>query len=59
MKRMWINQPSTLQLLHRLHATNVLAVPDSGQAMRVYFLSEDIISQQVPRNSLSEGWIGV
>jgi hypothetical protein len=59
MKRMWINQPSTLQLLHRLHATNVLVVPDTDQTMRVYFLSGDVISQQVPRNALSEGWTGV
>lgn len=58
MNRMWINQPSSLQLLHRLHATNVLAVPDTPGAYRVYFLSGDVISQQVPRNALSEGWVG-
>ena len=26
--RMWINQPSTLQPLHHLHGTNVLAIPE-------------------------------
>lgn len=25
-QRMWINQPSELQILHHLHGTNVLAV---------------------------------
>ena len=54
-QRMWINQPSTLQPLHNLHGTNVLAVrEDIG--WRVYFLSGVVISQQVPRGTLSEGW---
>ena len=59
MKRMWINQPSTLQPLHRLHGVNVLAVkePHSDNLMRVYFLKGTTISRPVPRLSLSEGWV--
>ena len=56
LQRMWINQPSTLQPLHRLHGTNVLATPDAGKVHIVYFLSGDVISQQVPPNVLSKGW---
>lgn len=54
--RMWINQPSSLQPLHHLHATNVLAQPDTGRTARVWFLSGDVVSQQVPREALSPGW---
>ena len=54
--RMWINQPSTLQPLHRLHGTNVLAQTDNNTTSRVWFLSGDVISQQVPVNALSWGW---
>lgn len=56
MKRMWINQPSTLQPLHKLHGTNVLAQSDTDDTYRVYFLSGDVMSQQVPKNTLSDGW---
>jgi len=56
LKRMWIDQPSTLQPLHSLHGTNVLAQPDTDKVMRVYFLSGDVISQQVPNEALSPGW---
>jgi hypothetical protein len=56
-RRCWINQPSKLQPLHHLHGTNVLAVPDTDTCDRVYFLSGSILSQQVPRVVLSEGWL--
>ena len=54
-KRMWVNQPSTLQPLHHLHGMNVLAIPD-GDGWQIYFLSGSIISQHAPRLTLSEGW---
>lgn len=57
MERMWINQPSTLQPLHKLNGVNVLAVEETDKIMRVYFLTGDTISQQVPRLCLSSGWI--
>jgi hypothetical protein len=57
MERMWINQPSTLQPLHHLNATNVLATHEYDQTWRVYFLSGDVISMQVRRNCLSAGWL--
>lgn len=55
--RMWINQPSKLQPLHRLHGTNVLAHPDTDGVHRVYFLFGDVVSQQVPSEALSRGWV--
>ena len=56
MKRMWVNQPSTLQPLHELHGTCVLACPDTDRTKRAYFLSGDVIDMQIPRKALSEGW---
>ncbi len=56
MARMWINQPSTLQPLHKLHGVRVLACPDTDTAMRAYFLSGSVISMQVPHEALSAGW---
>lgn len=56
MKRMWINQPSTLQPLHKLHGTNVLAKPETDKVHIAYFLSGPRISQQVPNECLSAGW---
>jgi hypothetical protein len=53
---MWINQPSTLQKFHALHGTNVLAGEDYGDTMKVYFLSGDVISAQVSKRALCEGW---
>ena len=57
LKRMWINQPSTLQALHALHGTNVLAIPEYDDTVRIYFLSGNTISQQVSKNVLSDGWL--
>lgn len=53
--RMWINQPSTLQPLHKYHGTNVLAIPEAG-GYTIYFLSGDTISMQASSNWLSFGW---
>ena len=57
-ERMWVNQPSTLQPLHHLHGTNVLAIRDSDSGrssgtMRIYFLSGPIVSQQTFRECLN------
>lgn len=54
-RRMWVNQPSNLQLLHHLHGTNVLAI-EEGDGWRIYFLDGAVISQQAERSSLSDGW---
>lgn len=56
LRRAWINQPSTLQPLHALHGTLVLAHPDTDAVNRVYFLEGDVLSMQVPNNALSDGW---
>jgi hypothetical protein len=55
-RRMWINQPSTLQRYHALHGTNVLALRETKSTYRVYFLSGSIISQQIGSDALSSGW---
>lgn len=55
-ERMWVNQPSTLQPLHTLHGTNVLAHPEHGDTWRIYFTTGPVISQQAPRLALSPGW---
>lgn len=54
MKRMWINQPSTLQPFHHLHRVNVLW---DEKRETVYFLNGNIISAMLPREILSKGWI--
>lgn len=55
-KRMWINQPSAHQALHKLHGVNVLALLEAPSTYRIYFLSGNIVSQRVPALALSEGW---
>jgi streptomycin 6-kinase len=54
--RMWVNQPSTLQPLHSLHGTNVLAAPEGEGLFRIWFLAGEVVSQQAPRAALSSGW---
>lgn len=56
LRRMWVNQPSTLQPYHALHGINVLAQPEYGSTMRIWFLSGDCVSQQICRSALSDGW---
>lgn len=57
LQRMWINQPSSLQPLHKDHGKLVLAIklgktPNS----QVYFTSGDVISAIYPTIILSKGW---
>ena len=54
--RMWINQPSTLQPVHKLHGTNVLAEKVREGISRVWFLSGPTISADIPTAALSRGW---
>lgn len=54
--RMWINQPSKHQPHHALHGTNVLAQQEHGDVMQIFFLSGEIINQQMSRAHLSPGW---
>jgi hypothetical protein len=56
LRRMWINQPSTLQTLHKLHGERVLAAPGTEGTHRVYFVRGSIVSMQVPYHVLSAGW---
>lgn len=57
MERMWINQPSKLQVYNQLHGTNVLAIKESDTVYRVYFLEGNVVSQRVSKLALSKGWI--
>lgn len=54
--RYWIDAPSKAQAYHSLHGRNVLACPDTHGFYRVYFLEGDVISQQIAREFLVEGW---
>lgn len=56
LQRMWVNQPSTLQQHNDLHGTNVLAYREYDDTWRVYFLSGDVVSQQMLGQALSPGW---
>jgi len=47
LKRYWINQPSTLQPFHKLHGTNVLGIVTNDKTTLIYFLSGDVISQEI------------
>ena len=54
--RVWVNQPSTLQTYHHLSGQNFLAIHEYDDTFRIYFLSGPVISQQISRLALSEGW---
>lgn len=55
-KRMWVNQPSTLQPDHKLHGSLVYAADTGEKYIDIYFLNGPAISQRIARLSLSEGW---
>ena len=58
MKRMWINQPSKLQPMHHHHGENVLVCDGSYEHTRqAYFLSGNVVSQEVRKEILSDGWV--
>jgi hypothetical protein len=63
LRRMWVNQPSTLQPEHEHHGKNVLVMEENGKLVEVYpgivyvwFTSGPIESQKMFTLSLSEGW---
>ena len=58
LERMWVNQPSTLQICHELNGTNVLAdySDTDGARVTIYFLTGDTVSAMVPKLILAKGW---
>lgn len=60
LRRMWINVPSPLQMMHHLHGQRVLAYtgehPYRDKVAVVYPISGPIISFRLDRKYLSEGW---
>jgi hypothetical protein len=56
-KRMWINRPAKDQVFHDYHGTNVLAVHEYDDTYCIFFLKGDVISCQVPKLWLSNGWL--
>jgi hypothetical protein len=61
MRRMWVNQPSTLQKFHKYNGANVLEDEHDKDHKgtiftRIYFTSGPVHSTSVTRASLSEGW---
>jgi hypothetical protein len=55
-RRVWINQPSNLQPLHKYHGMNALADVSDPEEVTVYFLRGAVVSMMLPSNVLSEGW---
>ena len=58
-KRMWVNQPSTLQPYHQFHGRRVLAdLSDKTfeHSVSVYWLEGPVENQQMLKSSLSDGW---
>lgn len=53
LKRMWINQPSSLQKYHNLDRVRVLFDRETGT---IYFIDGPVHSQQIDESALSEGW---
>ena len=52
--RAWINQPSTLQPLHKLHGTKCIAVEDRPGNVRLYFTDGAIHSMDADLLCVSE-----
>ena len=57
-KRVWVNQPSTLQKDHDLHGKRGIAIMEKYDApdclfVTVYFTDGKVISQRMDKNSLS------
>lgn len=56
-KRVWVNQPSTLQAGHRFHGRLGIAVIDRERDdVRLYYRSGATISSDVCESWLSDGW---
>ena len=58
-RRMWVNQPSTLQPDHALHGTLVLADLDDhtwDHCTQVFFVEGSVESAVLLTSSLSDGW---
>jgi hypothetical protein len=57
--RGWINQPSTLQPLHRLHGERVIVNPNGGtgpHTVQVRFIRGPIHSMVIDKLCVSRGW---
>jgi hypothetical protein len=52
--RAWINQPSTLQPLHRLNGTRCIVQDTGERSVQVWFTEGDVHSMQVLRECLSK-----
>lgn len=51
--RAWIDQPSTLQPLHRLHGTRAIAVDDGDDVcVTLHFTEGSVHSMRAPRLSI-------
>lgn len=51
--RAWINQPSTLQPLHRMHGRRCIAHDTGDQSVTLYFTDGDVHSMMAPRQCIS------
>lgn len=60
LKRMWVNQPSTLQMDHKYHGMNVLVneveLKDEDDFLDAYFVKGDMHSARLSKLALDDGW---
>ena len=57
--RCFINQPSTLQPMHKYHGLEAICVHKTGDVREIrtiYPTTGDTISMEVPKQCLSYGW---
>lgn len=52
--RAWINQPSTFDLLHKMHGTRCIVQDDGGSTVRLWFTEGPIHSIEAPRKVISK-----
>jgi len=51
--RAWINQPSTLDILHNLHGQRCIVQDTGDRLVRIWFTEGAVHSMEVPRKCLS------
>lgn len=52
-RRVWINQPSTLQPHHKLHGKYAIAIPEEGPVCDIHFTEGDVHSMRIQKLCIS------
>lgn len=51
-RRVFINQPSTLQHHHKLHGRYAIAIPENGPVCEIHFTEGDVHSMRIQKGCL-------